>query len=330
MKLSLPEQNWRVTRKIETQYEPKRKNSLLSKHLKHGFKTLRRFLYVILQRETIPFWWTKNQPKRKQLTSRISCIHTAFIGGATSPFPYQILKRACHFACVLSNDLLSFHALSLSLYFHTHKHSLSFALVLAPAIILLLCYISLCRWSLSWFHLSRQVSLRSFNRSQCSTVINRVMCVCVLLCVYNWIGVCYKCLKHTHSFRFDFYGEFGMKESEQLWERESANDIGTVNNTVALYILPAPQRFRIGIEGAYCILTLSAEPCMNISRSSIWSLIICVWGRTSMIHTDPNRKEWNGKRICTWVNEHRRSHVSNMLARSLAVISLRGKIYIHT
>lgn len=125
MKLSLPEQNWRVTRKIETQYEPKRKNSLLSKHLKHGFKTLRRFSYVILQRETIPFWWTKNQPKRKQLTSRISCIHTAFIGGATSPFPYQILKRACHFACVLSNDLLSFHALSLSLYFHTHTHILS-------------------------------------------------------------------------------------------------------------------------------------------------------------------------------------------------------------
>lgn len=46
-------------------------NSLLNKHLIHGFKTLRRFLYVILQRETIPFWWTKNQPKRKQLTSHI-------------------------------------------------------------------------------------------------------------------------------------------------------------------------------------------------------------------------------------------------------------------
>lgn len=216
------------TRKIETQYEPKRKNSLLSKHLKHGFKTLRRFLYVILQRETIPFWWTKNQPKRKQLTSRISCIHTAFIGGATSPFPYQILKRACHFACVLSNDLLSFHARSLSLFPHTHTYALSFALVLAPAFILLLCYISLCRWSLSWFHLSRQVSLRSFNRSQCSTVINRVMCVCVYCYVYITELVCATNAWSTHI-------RSGLISMENLvWKRVNSCERGRTRMISAL------------------------------------------------------------------------------------------------
>lgn len=220
-------------------------------------------------------------------------------------------------------------SLSLSISTHTHTCSLFYArsrsrIHSSPLLHLSLSLVALLISSLPPSFAAFIQSLAVFHRHKSCHV-----CVCVLLCVYNWIGVCYKCLKHTHSFRFDFYGEFGMKESEQLWERERANDIGTVNNTVALYILPAPQRFRIGIEGAYCILTLSAEPCMNISRSSIWSLIICVWGRTSMIHTDPNRKEWNGKRICTWVNEHRRSHVSNMLARSLAVISLRGKIYLY-
>lgn len=223
MKLSLPEQNWRVTRKIETQYEPKRKNSLLSKHLKHGFKTLRRFSYVILQRETIPFWWTKNQPKRKQLTSRISCIHTAFIGGATSPFPYQILKRACHFACVLSNDLLSFHALSLSLYFHTHTHTFSLFCARSrsrnhssPLLHLSLSLVVLLISSLPPSFAAFIQSLAVFHRHKSCHV-----CVCVCCYVYITELVCATNAWSTHI-------RSGLISMENLvWKRVNSCERGS-------------------------------------------------------------------------------------------------------
>lgn len=81
-----------------------KKNSFLNKHLIHGFKTRRRFCTWYFNERQSHFDERKTSQNASNLRL-IFHIHTAFIGGATSPFPYQILKRACHFACVPSRSL---------------------------------------------------------------------------------------------------------------------------------------------------------------------------------------------------------------------------------